>query len=97
MGFENNEQKSPVGETVYYETSTDGSVALQVIREDTADDFITHEFGAMGRIIVYDSHSGEVFHEERTAISSQAIFGPGPTQDEANKWYLLVSEYSDGE
>ncbi len=85
----------PVGEVVFQDTSSDGSLTIAVWREPEEKTDLMRELGGMGFLRVYDSHTGELYHHERLALSPSAIFGPGPTADEAEHWSNIISIFSD--
>lgn len=85
----------PSGEVVFQDISTDGSLTITVWREGSGADFIAQEFGDMGIIRVYDSYTGQLYHEERVALSRSAIFGPGPNDQEVDRWSNIISMFSE--
>lgn len=85
----------PESNTILLDTSVDGRLTLLVVRDDEPETPLMREFGGMGTVRVYDSKSGELYHEERTVLSPSAVFGPGPTADEVEHWSNIISMFTD--
>jgi hypothetical protein len=83
----------PQREVVFQDTSLDGSRTITVWRDAEPKTELMRELGAMGTVQVYDSLSGELYHDERMALSPSAIFGPGPTDNEVERWSNIISMF----
>lgn len=81
----------PPNEVVFQDTSTDGRLTIAVWWDAEPETELMRELGAMGTVRVYDSYSGELYHEERMALSPGAIFGPGPNDSEVERWANIIS------
>lgn len=84
-------EQSPGNRVVFQDTSVDGSLTITVWMDDEPTTSFMENFGGMGTVRIYHTHSALLYHEERIALSSSAIFGPGPTDDEIEKWSTLIS------
>jgi hypothetical protein len=85
----------PENDVVFQDTSTDGSLTITVRRDSEPETDLMRELGGMGTVRVYNSFSGELYHEERMVLSPTCIFGPGPTGEEAERWSNIVSMFLD--
>jgi hypothetical protein len=85
----------PENDVVFQDISTDGLLTITVWRDSEPETGLMRELGGMGTVRVYDSHSGELYHEERMVLSPSSIFGPGPTGEEAERWSNIVSMFTD--
>ncbi|MBA3757923.1 hypothetical protein H0X09_03650 [Candidatus Saccharibacteria bacterium] len=85
----------PPSRVIFQDTSVDESLALTVWLDNEPETDLMKELGAMGTVRVYDIQSGELYHQERMPLSRSAVYGPGPNDDEVERWSNIISLFTD--
>lgn len=91
----NTPENLPESEVVFQDTSTDGSLAITIWRDQAqmTELMIENGVAAMGIVRIYSLSSFELLHAERIALSESAVLGPGPLAEEVDYWCELIERY----
>ena len=82
----------PESQLIFRAESFDGSLLLTVWRDAEPLSRLRQELGGMGMLVVSGTQTGTIYRRERVAISGEATFGSGPTEEELERWADIMDE-----
>lgn len=78
---------------VFQDTTVDGLLTVTVWRDDEPETELMRELGSMGTLRIYDSRTGELYHEERLALSAATLYGRGPSNEDMQRWLNILKAF----